>query len=163
MRHIVVAHSKDRVIGNDKALPWAGDLPADMRHFRELTLGHAVIMGRTTYDSIGRPLPQRHNIVLSRQADLSIDGCTVVHSLDEAYEVAQGNEEVFVIGGEKVYRLALPTVDRLHVTEIDTSLSGDSHFIEVNPEEWSETNREEYFADEKNRFNYRFITYDRVR
>ena len=163
MRHIVVAYDKNRVIGSEGALPWAGELPADMRHFRALTLGHAVIMGRTTYDSIGSPLPQRHNVVMSKQKDLKINGCSVVHSLDEAYQVAQSDHDVYVIGGEKIYRLALSSVDRLHVTEIDTSVEGDAHFVDIDPEEWAVISQEEYAADEKNKFNYRFITYDRIR
>lgn len=162
MKSIVVAYDKSLAIGKQNTLPWAGELPADMRHFRALTLGHAVIMGRATYDSIGSPLPRRHNVVLTRQ-NLNIDGCTVVHSLDEAYKVTEKDDETFVIGGEKVYRLALPTVHRLYVTEIDTSVGGDAHFVEINPNEWVETVRENHQPDDKNKFGYSFITYDRIR
>ncbi len=164
MRHIVVAYDQNRAIGNKNGLPWEM-MPADLRHFRELTLGkgvmNAIVMGRTTYDSIGRPLPGRQNIVMTRQDDVTIEGCTVVHSLEEAYEAAEPAEEVFVIGGEQVFRQAISTVDRLHVTEIEASLEGDTYFPEVNPEEWELLGEEAHTADEKNKYDYRFLTYGR--
>lgn len=168
MKHIVVAYDQNRAIGNKNGLPWEM-MPADMRHFRELTLGktavgsamNAIIMGRTTYDSIGHPLPKRQNIVMSRQEDLKIDGCTVVRSLEEAYDTAQSAEDIFVIGGEQVFREALPTVDLLHVTKIDASLEGDTYFPEINMEEWALLDEEAHVADEKNRYDYRFLTYGR--
>lgn len=168
MRHIVVAHDRNRAIGNKNGLPWEM-MPADLRHFRQLTLGkaavggamNAIVMGRTTYDSIGRPLPGRQNIILSRQKDLEIEGCTVVGSLDEAYDAAGSAEEVFVIGGEQVFRQALPTVDRLHVTEIEATLEGDTYFPEISPEEWELLGEEAHDADEKNKYDYRFLIYGR--
>ena len=164
MRHIVVAYDKNRAIGNKNGLPWEM-MPADLRHFRELTLGkgavNAIIMGRSTYDSIGRPLPGRQNIVMSRQEGLVIEGCVVAHSLEEAYEAASSAGEIFVIGGEQIFRQALSTVNRLHVTEIDAALEGDTYFPDVNPEEWILLEDEPHAADEKNKYDYRFLTYAR--
>lgn len=164
MRHIIVAHDRKRAIGNKNGLPWEM-MPADLRHFRRLTLGkgamNAIIMGRTTYDSIGRPLPGRQNIVMSRQQGLTIEGCTVVNSLDEAYEAARPAEEIFVIGGEQVFYQALPTVDRLHVTEIDATLEGDAYFPDISQDDWELLDEEAHSADEKNKYDYRFLTYGR--
>lgn len=165
MKHIIVAYDENRVMGNKDGLPWGNEMPADMRRFRALTLGkgavNAIIMGRTTYDSIGRPLPGRQNIVMSRQEDLAIEGCTVVHSLDEAYEAASPAEEIFVIGGAQVFEEALPTVERLHITEIEASLEGDVFFPEISGQDWELLEEESHTADEKNKYDYRFLTYGR--
>ncbi|MEX0934408.1 MAG: dihydrofolate reductase [Candidatus Saccharimonadales bacterium] len=160
-RNIIVAYDKNRVIGHEGDMPWRGNLPADLRRFKELTTGHTVIMGRTTYDSIGRPLPNRHNIVISRQTNLEIPGCDVVNSLEEAYGLGAEDDELFIIGGAKIYHLAMPTANRLLVTEIDEAFEGDTFFPEI-PQEWHEVGRSSrYSIDENNKFCYTFIEYER--
>lgn len=153
---MVVAYDTNRAIGADGDIPWIGKLPADMRHFRELTTGTTVIMGRKTYDSIGKPLPNRTNIVVTKQ-DVSIDGVIVVHSIDEAYEKAD-TDKVSIIGGAQIYDLTLDTADTVYATEIKTVSNGDV-FFPVLSNEWVETAREDYQADETNLFDYSFVTY----
>ena len=154
----------NRVIGRDNALPWR--LRDDLRRFRELTLGHPVIMGRKTYESIlaslGKPLPGRHNIVVTRQAGYRAPGCEVASSLEEALaaaRVAPGAEEIFVIGGAELYRAALPAADTLHVTEIHRDFEGDTRFPELAREDWKETGRE---TRQDGDLCYDFVTYRRV-
>lgn len=159
-KNIITAYDKNRIIGHEGDMPWRQNLPADLMRFKELTLGHTIIMGRGTYDSIGKPLPNRRNIVVSRQANLEIPGCDVVNSLEDAYALGAEEEELFIIGGARIYHLAMPTVDRLLVTEIDAEFEGDTFFPEI-PEEWHETSREYHSADSKNLYNYTFIEYER--
>lgn len=159
-KNIIAAYDKNRVIGHEGDMPWRGSLPADLIRFKELTIGHAVIMGRHTYDSIGRPLSNRRNIVISKQANLDIPGCDVANSLEDAYALGAEEEELFIIGGAKIYHLAMPTADRLLVTEIDAEFEGDTFFPEI-PQEWHETGREHHQADEVNLHNYTFIEYER--
>lgn len=160
MKHIIVAYSNNRIIGNEGALPWERQMPADMHHFRELTIGRPVIMGRKTFESIGRPLPERRNIVVSRIAAIALDGIEVVRSLDEAY-VLVADQEPFVIGGAELYRAALPDSDIIHATEIDVNVRGDTSFPELDDKQWQELDRIEYPADAKNAFDYSFVTYSR--
>lgn len=133
---MVVAASTDNVIGNRGKLPWR--LPDDLRRFRQLTMGKPVVMGRKTYDSIGRPLPGRRNIVVSSNRTLVIDGCDVVSSPDEALALAVGNgaSEVMIIGGESIYKDFLPRADRIHMTRVHTLIEGDAFFAELNADEW---------------------------
>lgn len=130
-------------------------MPADLRHFKELTMGKTVVMGRKTFESIGRPLPYRQNIVVSRQ-DIEYEGVLVVHSLAHAY--AEAENEVAVIGGAEIYALALDDVDVIYATEIDMVSGGDVHFPRLAPA-WIETARENHLADTENRYNYSFVTY----
>lgn len=159
MISLIVAYSKNRVIGSKNALPWQGRMPADSRYFQAMTLGKTVIMGRATYESIGRALPKRQNIVLSR-TPFQAPGIIVAGSLDEAYSLATA--EVVVIGGGDVYRQALKTADVVYATLIDAEVKGDTTFPELGPE-WKETYREDHQADEKNAFPYSFITYTKIR
>jgi dihydrofolate reductase len=159
MKSIVVAYDNNRVIGGNNTIPWQGLMPADMRHFKELTMDKTVIMGRKTYESIGRPLPYRQNIVVSRQ-DIAYDQVEVVHSLAHAY--ASARNDIAVIGGAEIYNLALDDVDVIYATEIDTASDGDVRFP-VLPSHWIETAREAHVADEKNRFRYSFVTYTKQR
>lgn len=131
---IIVARARNGVIGRDNALPW--HLPEDLRHFRATTLGHPVVMGRHTFESIGRPLPGRRNIVLSRDPGWSASGCERAGSLDEAMALCAGQPEVFVIGGAQVYRDALEHADRLIVTEVDVDVEGDARFPAPDPLQW---------------------------
>ncbi len=158
MISMIVAYSKNRVIGNNGTLPWAGKMPADLRYFRAMTLGKTIIMGRTTYESIGRALPKRQNIVLSR-TPFDAPGITVVDSLQDAYALAK--DEICIIGGGQVYRLALNTADIIYATEIDVEIDGDTTFPELGPE-WQETHREDHQADGGNSYPYSFITFSKV-
>lgn len=162
MKSIIVAYGVDRTIGLDGRLPWEGRVPADMQHFKELTDGHPVIMGRRTFDSLPeayRPLPNRQNIVLSLSAT-AIRGVEVARSLDEAYAAAE--EDPFVIGGADVYRQALPTVDRVYVTEIIArTIGGDAFFPKLPKEEWEISDVKDFQPDARNTLAYSFVTYDR--
>jgi len=158
MKSIVVAYEQNRIIGAGNSLPWQGKLPADMKHFRELTLNTTVIMGRRTYESIGRPLPHRQNVVVTRIANLAIPQVVVVGSLPEAFAAA--DNDAVVIGGGDIYRQALPYVDRVYATEINAHLEGDVTFP-VLDSSWQEIAREEHMRDDKNAFDYGFVTYDK--
>jgi len=160
MNSIVVAFDAVRTIGRNGGLPWEGQLPADMRHFKELTEGESIIMGRRTFDSLPddyRPLPNRRNIVLSLSA-AAIEGALVAHSLDEAYELA--GENPLVIGGADIYRQALPTVDRVFATEIMArTVGGDAFFPNLPKNEWQVTDAQDFEADDRNKYDYSFVTY----
>lgn len=161
MRGIVVAHDQNRVIGSQGELPWGRSMPRDLQRFRTVTLGSPVVMGRHTFESIGRPLPDRKNIVVSRTLE-SLPGITVVGSLDEAFEVTTVDENVYVIGGSSIYELAVPVVDKLFVTKIDASFDdGDAFFVEIDHDEWEVETEEFYPKDESNQFDCTFLTYRR--
>ncbi|PWK78145.1 dihydrofolate reductase [Mucilaginibacter oryzae] len=155
---IIVAIAKNHAIGKDNKLLWY--LPNDLKHFKDTTSGHTVIMGRKTFDSVGKPLPRRRNIVITRQA-ISIEGCEVVDSLKAAIALCKAEDEVFVVGGAEIYRQAIPLTDRIYLTIIDQNFEGDTFFPELNQDDWQETKREEFEPDEKNRYKYSFITLDR--
>jgi dihydrofolate reductase len=158
---IVVAMDDHGGIGHEGRLPW--HLPSDLKRFKALTLGKPVIMGRRTHESIGRPLPGRTNIVVSRQPGLAIEGCTVVPGLDEALAAAAGAEEVCVIGGAEIYRLALPSADTLHLTRVHATVDADTHFPSIDAAEWEEIAREDCPPDERHAHAYSFVTLRRVR
>ncbi|MGM0577785.1 MAG: dihydrofolate reductase [Myxococcota bacterium] len=139
---LVVAVSRNGVIGKDGGLPW--HIPGDLKHFKRNTMGHAIIMGRRTWESIGRPLPGRRNIVVSRRRDLEIPGCEVAHDLDEALALARTEDDApRVIGGASLYEEALPRATRLLLTEVDRDVEGDTFFPEFERSEWVEVEREE--------------------
>lgn len=140
MVSIIAAMSKNRIIGRDNAIPW--NIPADMGRFRELTLGHTLIMGRKTFESIGRPLPGRRNIVVSRQADYAAQGVVVAGSLQEALLLAGCHGEVFICGGGEIYQQALPFAGRIYLTLIDCDIDGDTNFPLIPPDDFVETFRE---------------------
>lgn len=123
---LVVAMTPDRVIGREGGLPW--HLSADLQHFKAVTMGHPIVMGRKTYESIGRPLPGRHNIAVTRSRDFAADGVTVVHSLDEALQAAGDAPEIMIIGGAQLYAATLPLADRLFVTQVQANVPGDTFF-----------------------------------
>lgn len=156
---LIAAVARNGVIGIDQRLPWR--LPADLRRFRELTLGHSVIMGRKTWESLPaslRPLPGRRNIVVTRDRSYRAMGATVVHSLPAAITAAEGGE-AFIIGGAQLYAAALPLADHLQLTEIDASFDGDSHFPVIDPDHWRETRRETHHDDAG--LAYAFVSYRR--
>ncbi len=151
--------AENHVIGRDNALPWR--LPSDMKHFKELTIGHTVIMGRKTYDSMGQPLVERRNVVISRDPDLAYDGAEVVSSLDDALGLAAGEQEVFVAGGAEIYRLALPRADRLYLTVVHTTVEGDTHFPQFDTEEWQLAEDVRLNSDERHPCAFSFRLYHR--
>jgi len=155
---LICAMADNGVIGNRNALPWR--LPEDLRHFRRTTMGHSVIMGRKTFESIGRPLPGRSNIVVSRQPGYGADGAKVRNSLEAALELAEtiaaidGAEQAFVIGGAELYRLAMPQAERFHLTRIHADVAGDTRLEDFNEAEWEEISREDFTRDPENPYNY---------
>jgi len=153
---LIAALTDDGVIGKDNQLPWR--LPADMRRFRKLTMGKPVIMGRKTWESIGKPLSGRKNIVMTRDEDYAADGCTVVSSTNEALTECEGTEEVMVIGGSSIYDAFFPSADRLQLTFVHAEIPGHVHFPEFDIAEWTETERMEISADEKHAHPFTFVT-----
>ena len=158
---IVVATDDHGGIGYEGRLPW--HLPNDLKRFKALTLGKPVIMGRRTHESIGRALPGRTNIVVSRQPGLEIEGCTVVPGFEAALAAAAGAEEACVIGGAEIYRLALPSADTLHLTRVHATVDADTHFPAIDASEWEEIAREDCLPDERHAHAYSFVTLRRVR
>ncbi|QYJ83278.1 MULTISPECIES: type 3 dihydrofolate reductase [Shewanella] len=150
---MIAAMANNRVIGKDNQMPW--HLPEDLRHFKQMTLGKPVVMGRKTFESIGRPLPGRHNLVVSRQEDLVIEGVTCVTSFEQAKELVQGCEELVVIGGGQLYAELLPQADRLYLTEINLDVEGDTHFPEWDDGSWQLLDSESHINDKG--LEYRFI------
>lgn len=160
MISIIVAVAKNGVIGDKNSLLW--HLREDMVHFRTTTSGHPVVMGRKTYDSIGRPLPKRTNVVITRDTNLAIEGCTVVHSLEEAVAMFDKSEEVFIIGGAQIYAQALAIADRIYLTVIDKEYEGDTSFPEIDYSAWKEISREEYVRGEEFEHPFAFITLEKL-
>lgn len=158
---LILARARNGVIGRDNAMPWK--IPGEQAYFKRVTMGHPIIMGRKTWESIGRPLPGRRSIVVSRNASYTAPGAEVVTSLETALAACAAASEVFVIGGAELYRLALPFADRLRITEIDADFDGDTHFPEIDRARWRETQREHHLPDELRNFGFDFVTYDRVR
>ena len=154
----VVAIDRNNVIGKDGALPWR--LPDDLKHVRELTIGKPLIMGRRTYDSIGRPLPQRTNIVLTRDQAFHPDGVRVARSKEEALALAGDVPEVIVFGGAEIYRMFLSDADRLYLTEVDTAVVGDTRF-DFDRDEWKVVESVAHAADERHPHAFRWVTLDR--
>ena len=158
---LVVAMAENRVIGKHNQLPWR--LPADLKRFRAVTLGKPVLMGRKTYESIGKPLPGRTNVVVTHEAEFRAPGCVVVHTPEAALAAAGDSPEVMVIGGASFYRQMLPRADRLYLTVIHVRFEGDAFFPEFDPGGWREVERVRHEPDEKNPYPYSFITLERER
>ena len=156
---IIAAVARNGVIGSGNRMPW--HLPEDLKRFRRLTLGHAVIMGRRTFESIGKPLAGRSNIVITRSPDWTRSGCHAAHSLEAALAAVHEREDAFVIGGAEIYALALPVVRRLHMTEIERDFEGDAFFPEFDRSRWREVSRERHAPDEPEGFAYAFVEYER--
>ena len=156
---IIVAASNNQVIGVNNDLPWR--LPADLKYFKKLTTGHHILMGRKTYESIGKPLPNRTSVIITRNKAYKAEGCHVVNSLSEAIALAEksGEEEVFLIGGAQLYALAIEeqVVNKVYLTEVNTEIEGDAFFPKLDPSSWKEISRSSFRADEKNPFDYSFV------
>lgn len=163
---IIVAMANNRAIGKDNNLLW--HLPEDLKYFKRITMGKPIVMGRKTFESIGRPLPGRLNIVITRQKDWQHEGITVAHSIAQAIELAQaqslidGIDEIMVIGGAEIYRIALPQTDRLYLTRVDAEIDGDAFFPAVSENEWKEIARESFAASNNNPYDYVFSVLERV-
>jgi dihydrofolate reductase len=158
-KSLVVAMARNRVIGRNNALPWR--LPAELAHFKRVTMGHPIIMGRKTYESIGKPLPGRMNIVVSRNRGFVAPGCTVVDSLDRAYAAAGDADEVSIIGGTSLFEAALPAADCIHLTEVDADVEGDTWFPEFDRSQWRETQIDRHGADERHAYAFRILQLER--
>jgi dihydrofolate reductase len=159
----IVATARNLVIGHQNQIPWY--LPADLKYFKKVTMGHHVIMGRKSFESIGRPLPNRTNVVITRDLFYLATGCTVVHSIQEALALAEANgeTEAFVIGGGEIYRQSWPYLDRIYLTEVDMEPEeGDVFFPVIDEKKWREVSRDAHPADEKNEFAYSFRVLDRA-
>jgi dihydrofolate reductase len=156
---IIAALAENRTIGLNNALPW--QLPADLKHFRRITLGHPVIMGRRNYESIGRPLPERDNIVMTRRTDYHAPGCKVVASLESALAAATGTDEIFVIGGAELYAQTIASVQRMYLTYVHARVTGDTFFPAFDALEWRELSRVRYEVDDRHAYAYSFVTLER--
>ena len=156
---IVVAVSENNAIGKNNQLLW--HMPTDLKHFKSITSGGTVVMGRKTFDSVGRPLPNRRNIVITRQKNLEIDGVEVVNSLDSALELASGEEKIFIVGGAEIYKEALPLTHKIELTRVHQEFDADAFFPELDNETWKEVWKEDHLPDEKNKFAYTFSTLER--
>jgi dihydrofolate reductase len=158
----IVAISNNRVIGNDNNIPWY--LPADLKYFKKRTLNHHIIMGRKTFQSIGRPLPKRSNVILTRDPFFIASNCLIAHSLEHALNIAKdnGEAEAFIIGGGQIYELAMPFVDKIYLTEVDLEVEGSVKFPVLPEQDWKETWAEAHQADEKNEYDYVFKIFERI-
>lgn len=161
MIKILVACDENSVIGKDNQLIW--HLPADLKRFKSLTTGHVILMGRKTYESIGKPLPNRTTIVITRQADFQAEGTIIAHSVDEAILKAKSlsREDIFIVGGAEIYTVSMALADQILLTQLHDIFEGDAFFPEISPETWEIVDRERGQTDEKNPFQYSFITYQK--
>jgi dihydrofolate reductase len=164
---VIVAAAENTVIGRNNALPWY--LPEDLRYFKKVTLGKPIVMGRKTFESIGRALPGRTNIVITRNPDFQAEGVRVVASLDEALQLAEniavidGAQELVVIGGAEIYKAAIPQADRLYITEVHASVEGDACLPPIEWSDWQEVGRQRYPAQDPNPYDYSFVVYEHLK
>ncbi len=156
---IIVAMAKNRTIGVNNTLPWR--CPEDLKHFKALTMGHHMIMGRKTYDSIGKPLPGRVTVVVTRGRNLKLEGCLIAHSLPDAIAVCTKDSQIFIVGGADIYSQSLEFANTLYITEIQQAVSGDAHFPEFDTSQWSEISREMRSQESPAHLDYHFVTYRR--
>jgi dihydrofolate reductase len=156
---IIAAIANNSALGKDNDLIWY--LPADLKRFKKVTTGHHILMGRNTYESIGKPLPNRTTVIITRNSNYKAEGCIVVNSIEKAIEVAKEDEHVFVIGGAQIYKQAMEAdlVDQLDITLVHQDFEADVFFPEIKTAIWKEASRENFEADEKNTYNYSFISY----
>ncbi len=156
---LIAAMDNNRLIGSDNSLPW--HLPADLAFFKHTTMGKPILMGRKTFESIGKPLPGRHNIVITRNPDFSAEGCSIANGIEAAIALCRGDDEVMLIGGASLYRQAIEQALQLYITRIHHEFKGDTWFPEFDLREWKEESREEYAADNRNLYACSFIKYVR--
>lgn len=156
---IIAAVAENKALGKDNQLIW--HLPADLKRFKQVTLGHHIIMGRKTFESLGKPLPKRTTIIITRNKDYKQEGCIVVNSLPEAIKAAATDENPYILGGAEIYKQALEIADKLDLTFVHHSFEADAFFPEINNTIWEETERDSFKADEKNKYDYSFVSYER--
>ena len=156
---IIAAMDRNRLIGNKNQLPW--HLPADFAHFKSVTMGKPIVMGRKTFESIGKPLPGRTNIVLTRDPDIRFDGVICVGSFNDAVSAVRDAEEIMIIGGSTIYQMLLPQIDRMYITYVDAEFEGDAWFPEFDEDQWTVKDSVIRPADEKNLYDCRFVTLDK--
>ena len=156
---LIAAIGKNNAIGVGGKLPW--NLPDDLKRFKEITKGHCVIMGRKTYESIGRLLPERKNIIITRNKEYKIDGAIIVSSIEEALKECGGDNEPFVIGGGEIFKIALPYANKMYLTRVDTKIPADAFFPEWNPDEWKILSKEFHPKDARHEYDFTFIIYKR--
>ncbi len=154
---LIVAMAKNRTIGMNNTLPWR--CPEDLKHFKALTMGHHMIMGRKTFDSIGKALPGRTTVIVTRNTELKVEGCLVAHTLAEALKLCAGDDEIFIVGGAELYAQSLPLVNTMYVTEIQQDVQGDAHFPEFDKKSWREISREVRRQEAPQPLAYHFVTY----
>lgn len=165
-KSMIVAMAENRVIGINNNLPWY--LPNDLKYFKQVTMGKPILMGRKTYESIGKPLPGRTNIVLTRNTDWSAEGVKAVNSLEQAFQLAEsvteidGQDEMMIIGGDQIYQSTLAIIDRIYLTKVHAEVKGDAYFPELDMSQWKEVGREDFEAEGPNPYNYSFIILDKV-
>lgn len=157
---LICAVSQNGVIGSGNKLPWR--LPADLKRFKRITMSHSVIMGRKTYESIGKPLPGRTNIVITRDRALKISGCLIAHSLKEALDLVRGEEEIFVIGGASLFKESIKRASRIYLTTIHKDFEGDTHLFKINRKDWNEVSREDVKENGENAYPYSFSILERA-
>ena len=158
MISIIVATSKNRVIGNNNSLIWK--LPSDLKRFKQITTDNTIVMGRKTYESIGKPLPNRRNIIITRDTNYLVDNCEIVNSLEEALMLC--NNDCFIIGGGEIYKQSIDIADKIYLTLVQEDFEGDTYFPEIG-KEWTKVFREDFEPDEKNAHKYSFIDYERYK
>ena len=156
---LVAAAAENNVIGKNNTLPWC--MPADMKFFKNLTMGHTVVMGRKTYESMGKPLPGRKNIIITRNKDYKAEGCVVLSSFSDVLEHCKAESEIYVIGGAEIFHQQMNSADKIYLTRIHHSFEGDAYFPDIDMNEWAEAKRTDFSADEKNHYNYSFIEFSR--
>jgi len=154
---IIAAIANNNALGKDNQLIW--HLPADLKRFKKVTLGHHIIMGRKTFESLGKPLPNRTTIIITRNKEYKQEGCIVVNSLVEAIKAAKDDENPYILGGAEIYKQALSIADKLDLTFVHHSFDADAFFPEIDFNNWIETSREDFKSDEKNKYDYSFVTY----
>jgi dihydrofolate reductase len=159
---IIAAIAKNNALGKDNDLIW--HLPADLKRFKKVTSGHHILMGRNTFESIGKPLPNRTTIIITRNKNYFKDGCLIANSIEDAIELAQNDDEIFIIGGAQIYKEAIKKdlVDQLDITLIHHKFEADAFFPEIDNKVWKEIHREDFKADKKNKYNYSFVSFQKI-
>lgn len=154
---IIAAIAENNALGKDNQLIW--HLPADLKRFKQVTLNHHIIMGRKTFESLGKPLPNRTSIIITRNKDYKVADCIVVNSLNKALEAAEKDENPYILGGAEIYKQAIKIADKLDLTFIHHTFNADAFFPTIDPSIWKETSRQHFKADEKNKYDYSFVSY----
>ena len=157
---IIAAIAKNNALGKDNKLIW--HIPADLKRFKKVTVNHHVIMGRKTYESLGKPLPNRTNIIITRNANFKAEGCVVVNSLQDAIEATKEDKSPYILGGAEIYKQAILIADKLDLTFVHHNFEADAFFPEIDKTIWKETLREDFKANDKNKYDYSFVTFERL-